>query len=110
VTFWVEANGQDLLTRRDIVTDRQIRLARDRDMIEPDKLFFRSGSTVAAAHSLKKADQNLRWRKHRKTKQASLLAMGAAAGAEAYGASQGGQQEASRRIIVSSDAMFTVLS
>ena len=31
----IEANGQDLLTRRDAVTDRQIRLLRDQDMIEP---------------------------------------------------------------------------
>jgi hypothetical protein len=34
-------------------TDWQIRLARDRNVIEPGELFFRSGSTVAAAHHLK---------------------------------------------------------
>jgi hypothetical protein len=41
----VEANCQDLLPRRDVVTDQQIRLFRDRDVIEPGELFFRSGST-----------------------------------------------------------------
>ena len=49
----IEADGQDSLTRRDVVTDRRIRLTRDRDVIEPGELFFRCGSTVAAAHSLK---------------------------------------------------------
>ena len=31
----IEANGQDLLTRRNVITDRQICLLRDRDVIEP---------------------------------------------------------------------------
>ena len=36
--FRIEANGQNLLTRRDIVTDRQISLFGD--VIEPRELFF----------------------------------------------------------------------
>jgi len=46
----IEANGQDLLTRRDLVTDRQIRLARGRDVVKPGEFFFRCGSTITAAH------------------------------------------------------------
>jgi hypothetical protein len=61
----IEANGQDLLTGRDVVTDRQIRLAWNWDVIEPGKLFFRCGSMVAAAHSLK-AGKNVCQRQHSK--------------------------------------------
>ena len=46
------------LTRlRDVVIDRQIRLLRDRNVIEPGELFFGCGSTVASALSLK-GDKN----------------------------------------------------
>jgi hypothetical protein len=48
----IEANGQNLLTRRDIVTYRQISLLWDRDVVEPGKLFFLRCSTVASAHIL----------------------------------------------------------
>jgi hypothetical protein len=47
----IEADGQNLLTRRDVVTDRQIRLFRDRSVVEPGQFFFRCGSTVAAANA-----------------------------------------------------------
>ena len=36
-----------------MVTDRQIRLLRDWDVIEPSELSFGCGSAIAAAHSLK---------------------------------------------------------
>ena len=49
----MEANGQDLLARRDVVTDRQFRLLRDRNVVEPGQYFFRCCTTVAAARSLK---------------------------------------------------------
>src|SRR6266404_616559 len=32
--FWIEANGQDLLTRRNVVTDRQISLPWDRNVVD----------------------------------------------------------------------------
>jgi hypothetical protein len=38
--FRIEANGQDLLTRRNVITDRQISLFWDRDVIEPGEFFF----------------------------------------------------------------------
>ena len=48
----IESDRQNLLTRRDVVTDGQISLARNRYVIEPGQLFF-SCSSVPAAHSLK---------------------------------------------------------
>ena len=42
-----------LLARANVVTDRQIRPPRDRDVIEPSEFFVLGCSTVAAAHSLK---------------------------------------------------------
>ena len=56
-----ESDRQDLLTRRNVVTDRQIRLLWDRDAIKPCELFFSCGSTVAAAH--KAGNQSQVWRK-----------------------------------------------
>src|SRR5215469_13725015 len=60
LSFRIEADGQNLLTRRDVVTDRQIRLLRNRDVIEPGKFFFRCGSTVAAAHKVPKEITNMK--------------------------------------------------
>ena len=50
--FRIEANGQHLLTRRDVVTDRQIRLLWDRNVVESSEFLFLSCSTIAAAHKL----------------------------------------------------------
>ena len=58
-----------------VVTDRQISLLRDRDVVEPSKLFFLSGSTVAAAHPPKLA-RIVRWRKQRLIPLAGLSLLG----------------------------------
>jgi hypothetical protein len=47
-----QVNLQNLLTRRDVVTDRQICLLWDRNVVEPGELFFLGCSTIAAAHKL----------------------------------------------------------
>jgi hypothetical protein len=49
-----------ILTRRDVVTDRQIRLFRDRNVIKPYQLSFLGGSTVAAAHKVGKEIKNMK--------------------------------------------------
>ena len=49
-SFWIESDRQNFLTRRNAVTDGQIRLLWDRNMIEPGELFFGCGSTITAAH------------------------------------------------------------
>src|SRR6266403_1098972 len=54
LSFGIESDRQNLLTRRDIVTDRQISLLWDRDVVEPGELFFLGCSTIAAAHKVGK--------------------------------------------------------
>jgi hypothetical protein len=52
-TVAVEANCENLLTRRGVVTNRQIRLAWKRYVIEPGEFFFGCGSRVAVAYTAK---------------------------------------------------------
>jgi hypothetical protein len=56
----IEANGQHLLTRRNVITDRQISLFWDRNVVEPGEFFFLSCSTIASAHKAGKQITNIR--------------------------------------------------
>jgi hypothetical protein len=63
-------NGEDVLTRCDVPTDRQVTLGRDRDMITPGQFFLCCGSSIATAHGGTIRSAELRGKSSRRTEAA----------------------------------------